>query len=425
MFDTLRNNSRIIVYLVVIAFVISGGFMGYGAYLNNRGGGQAPNQGPAVIAEVNGMEISQQEYYSMLQQQAPNSSLSSSQIIPFRYQVLEALIERKLILAKAEEFDIQVEVSDSEVDENYNNILEQNEITDQELAETLAEQGSTIGELRENIKDSLQNTKTLTEAINQGVGEVEVSDQEIQKLYNQRYLKVETESKKAETENSKQKESDSEPKLEEVSSDLKTEIKNKKRNEAINNWLKELKTDAQITINQPVLKAYHDLENENYEQAVKQFSDFVEQENTDPIFYSYLAAAYQGQNNYDRAETAYENGLNDFPDNKDLRFKFAEFLAEQDKNEAAVKQLDEISANVESSSDFMTYYKLFIMYSRLGAEEKAEIAMEKAREISAQVEQNQQNSEIETDSTSPVDQDSETMEEDLEIETPLETENSN
>lgn len=228
MFDTLRNNSRIIVYLVVIAFVISGGFMGYGAYLNNRGGGQAPNQGPAVIAEVNGMEISQQEYYSMLQQQAPNSSLSSSQIIPFRYQVLEALIERKLILAKAEEFDIQVEVSDSEVDENYNNILEQNEITDQELAETLAEQGSTIGELRENIKDSLQNTKTLTEAINQGVGKVEVSDQEIQKLYNQRYLKVETESKKTETENSKQKESDSEPKLEEVSSDLKTEIKNKK-----------------------------------------------------------------------------------------------------------------------------------------------------------------------------------------------------
>lgn len=73
----------------------------------------------------------------------------------------------------------------------------------------------------------------------------------------------------------------------------------------------------------------------------------------------------------------------------------------------------------------MTYYKLFIMYSRLGAEEKAEISMEKAREISAQVEQNQQNSEIETDSTSPVDQDSETMEEDLEIETPLETENSN
>lgn len=421
MFDTLRNNSRIIVYLVVIAFVISGGFMGYGAYLNNRGGGQAPNQGPAVIAEVNGMEISQQEYYSMLQQQAPNSSLSSSQIIPFRYQVLEALIERKLILAKAEEFDIQVEVSETEIDENYNNILEQNEITDQELAE----QGSTIGELRENIKASLKNTKTLTETINQGVGEVEVSDQEIQELYNQRYLKVKSGSQKTETDPSSQDQSDSNPKLEEVSSDLKTEIKNKKRNEAINEWLKDLKRDAQITINQPVLSAYHALENENYDQAVEKFSNFVEQENTDPIFYSYLADAYQGQNNYDRAEEVYQTGLNDFPENTDLRFKFSQFLAEKDKNEAAITQLDKISAAIESESDFMTYYKLFIMYSRLGAEEKAEAAMEKARDISSQIEQNQNNSELETDSGSELNQSSNIVEEDLEIENSSEPEANN
>ncbi len=180
MFDTLRDNSRIIVYIVVVAFVVSGGFMGYGAYLNNQGGGgQAPNQSPSVIAEVNGMEISQQEYFSFLQQQAPQSNLSSSQIIPFRYNVLNALIERKLIMDQAEKLGVNVKVSESEVDKNYQNILDQNKMTDQELADALAEQGYTIGQLREDIKSNLEDSKTITKTIEQGIPEVTISDQEI------------------------------------------------------------------------------------------------------------------------------------------------------------------------------------------------------------------------------------------------------
>jgi predicted Zn-dependent protease len=435
LFDTLRDNSRIIVYIVVIAFVISGGFMGYGAYLNNQGGGgQAPNQNPAVIAEVNGMEISQQEYFSLLQQQAPQSNLSSSQIIPFRYNVLDALIERKLIISQAEELGVDVEVSESEVDENYNNILEQNEMTDQELAEALSEQGYTIGQLREDIKSSIEESKTITQTIDQGIEEVVVSDQEIEELYQQRYPEAESAENDTESDSNAEEaaadstaaESDAEaeerPELAEVRDELETEIRNQKRNQAVNSWLSELKNNAEIIVNDPVLSAYHALENENYEEAVEQFSDFVDEEETDPIFYTYLAQAYEGQNNLEQAEEVYNNAVEAFPENNDLRFNFSQFLADQENTEAAVAQLDEIAAGAED--DFMTYYQLFMMYSRLGAEDKAQSAMEEVQRISQNM-QTQSAPEAEQETAEEIQEEAEELDEEIEVETPVETETSN
>jgi predicted Zn-dependent protease len=409
--------------------------MGYGAYLNNQGGGgQAPNQNPAVIAEVNGMEISQQEYFSLLQQQAPQSNLSSSQIIPFRYNVLDALIERKLIISQAEELGVDVEVSESEVDENYNNILEQNEMTDQELAEALSEQGYTIGQLREDIKSSIEESKTITQTIDQGIEEVVVSDQEIEELYQQRYPEAESAENDTESDSNAEEaaadstaaESDAEaeerPELAEVRDELETEIRNQKRNQAVNSWLSELKNNAEIIVNDPVLSAYHTLENENYEEAVEQFSDFVDEEETDPIFYTYLAQAYEGQNNLEQAEEVYNNAVEAFPENNDLRFNFSQFLADQENTEAAVAQLDEIAAGAED--DFMTYYQLFMMYSRLGAEDKAQSAMEEVQRISQNM-QTQSAPEAEQETAEEIQEEAEELDEEIEVETPVETETSN
>jgi predicted Zn-dependent protease len=426
LFDTLRDNSRIIVYIVVVAFVISGGFMGFGAYLNNQGGGgQAPNQSPSVIAVVNGMEISQQEYFTLLQQQAPQSNLSSTQIIPFRYNVLNALIERKLIMDQAEKLDVTVQVSESEIDERYNNILEQNEMSDQELADVLAEQGNTIGELRENIKSSLKDSKIITETIDQEISAIEVSDQEVQKLYEQRYPQketVESESTEAATIDT-DKAVDERPDLAEVRENLATEIRNQKRNQSFNSWLSELKKSADITINEPVLSAYHALENENYDQAIDGFTTFVEREETDPIFYNYLARAYEGQNNYEKAEESYNTAIETFPKNNDLKFNYVQFLAEQEKNEGAITLLDEIAAGAED--DFMTYYQLFMLYNQLGAEQKAQLAMEEVQRISQNMQQNQENVEINTENTEEIQKEAQELEDNFEIEAPLETENNN
>ncbi|MFP4198622.1 MAG: SurA N-terminal domain-containing protein [Halanaerobium sp.] len=416
MFDTLRDNSKIIVYIVVVAFVISGGFMGYGAYLNNQGGGgggQSPEQSPSVVAEVNGMEISQQEYFSLLQQQAPQSNLNESQIIPFRYNVLNALIERKLLMAQAEEMDVEVEVSESEIDENYNNILEQNDMTDEELADELSEQDYTIGDLREDIESSIEDNKIVNETIDQGIGEIEVSEEEIEDFYQEQYPETEAED---EAEDDEER-----PELSEVREELEQELRSQKRNEAVESWLADLREDAEITINDPVLKAYHDLEKENYDEAAAQFSSFVEQEDTDPSFYSYLAQAYEGQDNLEEAETVYKDAVESYPDNNDIRFNYAQFLADQDNNEEAIAQLDEISASAEG--DFMTYYQLYMMYSRLGEEEKAQSAMEEVQSINQDME-TESNQEI--DDTENLEEEAENMEEEeVELEDPLEIENTN
>ena len=196
-----------------------------------------------------------------------------------------------------------------------------------------------------------------------------------------------------------------------------------KNNQAVNNWLTELKESADITINDQVLSAYHALENENYDQAVDEFSTFVEQEETDAIFFSYLAQAYEGQNNYDKAEETYNTAIESFPENNDLKFNFAEFLSEQEKNEQAITLLDEVAAGAED--DFMTYYRLFMLYSQLGAEEKAQSAIEKVQSLSQNMQQNQQNVEIEEDSPEEIQEEAEELEEDIEVEAPLETENNN
>ena len=419
MFDTLRDNSRIVVYVVVVIFVVSGGFMGFGAYLNNQSGGQpSGNQAPSVIAEVNGMEISQQEYFSLLQQQAPQSNLSSSQIIPFRYNVLDALIERKLILSQAEILDINVEISESEIDENYNNILEQNDMTDKQLADNLAEQGYTIGQLREDIKSSLEDTKTIRQTIDQGVGEIEVTEEEIEELYAERYPA----NNDTENNNGESNQADENPDLSEVREELETEIRNQKRNQALNTWLSELKNEAEITINDPVLSAYHALENENYAEAVEKFSSFVEEEETDPIFYNYLAQAYEGQENYQEAEEVYNNAVENYPENTNLKFNFAQFLVDQEKNEEAINQLDQISANAED--DLMTYYQLFMMYNQLGAEEKAQTAIEEVQRLSDQM-QTESAPEINGDSSEIIQEETEELEEDIEVEDNLNIDENN
>lgn len=380
MFDTLRDNSRIIVYLVVVAFVISGGFMGYGAYLNNSGGGGQQPSNPNVIAEVNGEEIPQQEYLSMLRQQAPQQNLSSTQVISFRYNILNSLIERKLILQQAEEMNIEVEVSEEELNESYNNILEQNNITEEELSENLAEQGYTIGNLRDDIRRSLERSKLITETINSARGDVSVSESEIRDLYEQRYPAEENEDN--ETASDEESQEEERPVFTDVQTNLEEELLQQKRNEALENWLTDLKEDSEIVINDPVLNAYSDFESGSYESAAEKFSDLIEEQQS-PAFYTYLARSYIESDNTSKAEETYNKALEEYPENSDLRFNYAQLLVEQENNEVALEQLKEVSSI--AGDNLMTRYQLYMMFSQIGAEEEAEAELKEIQSLSEEM----------------------------------------
>jgi Tfp pilus assembly protein PilF len=384
LFDTLRDNSRIIVYVVVVAFVISGGFMGYGAYLNNSGGGggQQPSN-PNVVAEVNGEEISQQEYLSMLRQQAPQQNLSSTQVISFRYNILNALIERKLILQQADEMNIEVEISEEELDESYNNILEQNNITEEELSENLAEQGYTLGDLRDDIRRSLERSKLITETINNASGDISVSESEIRDLYEQRYPAAEfSEDNTAAEEDTDNENSEDRPVFADVQTELEEELLQQKRNEALEDWLAEIKDESEITINDPVLNAYSDFDSGNYEEAAEKFAALIEEQQS-PAFYTYLARSYIEADNTTKADETYNKALEEYPEDSDLRFNYANFLVEQDKEEAALEQLNEVSST--AGDNLMTRYQLYMMFAQLGAEEEAESELQEIQRLSEEM----------------------------------------
>lgn len=386
MFDTLRNNSKIIVYLVVVAFVISGAFMGYGAYLNNSGGGGGGGQQPSnpdVVAEVNGEEISQDEYLSMLRQQAPQESLSSTQVISFRHNILNSLIERKLILQQAEEMDIEVEVSEEELDENYNNILEQNDITEEELSENLAEQGHSLGDLRDDIRRNLESSKLITETINSAHGDINVSESEVRDLYEQKYPEEDfSENNEDAEEDSDNENQEERPVFADVQTDLEEELLQQKRNEALEGWLEDIKDESEITINDPVLNAYDDFDSGDYEEAAEKFSALIEQEQN-PAFYVYLARSYNETDNTTKADETFTEALEEYPDDSDLRINFAEFLVEQDKEEDALEQLNEVSS--DAGDNLMTRYQLYMMFAQIGAEDEAESELKEIQRLSEEM----------------------------------------
>ncbi|ADQ15062.1 SurA N-terminal domain-containing protein [Halanaerobium hydrogeniformans] len=403
MFSTLRNNSRIVVYIVVVAFVVTGAFMGYGAYFDGGGGGggtQPPtSENPGVIAEVNNHEISEEEFFSVLQQQAPQRALSSSEIISFRYEILDSIIERHLILEKADDINVEVEVAEAEVEENYNALLEENEITEEELVENLSEQGFTLGDLKDDIRRNLERSKRLTQTIDEAIGEIEVSEAEIEELYLERYPEEETA-------------------LADVEAELEDEIREGKRNEAVIDWLEGLKSEAEIVINEPVLSAYHEYQTENYEEAVEQFSSFIELE-SNPVFYNYLALSHSALGNYEAAEEIFSEAITEFPNDNDIGFNYAQLLVEQNKEAEAIEILNDISDR--AGNDFMTRYQLFIMFSQLGAEEEANNELETIQGLSEEMEEEEDMPALEEDilEEEMEDIEIEDTEEDISVEDPI------
>lgn len=183
MFSKLRNYSKIIIIIIAAAMVITGGLMGYGAYLNRS----APTNAPSpYVAKVNNTNITQQEYYAILRNQAPQSSqLTRSQIIPFKLSVLDSLIEREVILQNAEEMQLKPQVSDKDVEDYINKILEANEMTKEELVNNLENQGIKYADLERDIKKSLEQSDLIKQVREKSYSNVTVTEEEIQRAYEQ------------------------------------------------------------------------------------------------------------------------------------------------------------------------------------------------------------------------------------------------
>src|SRR6056297_327212 len=348
MFDNLRDNSKIIVYIVVAAFVISGGLMGFGSYMSNSNNSANTNRSQ-YIAEVNDKGITPQQFLSVLRNYASQAdNLTQSEVIPFRLNVLNSMIEREILLDEADNMGLVVEVSDEAVENNIDQILEENDLTEEELINNLESQDYTYEEFKSDIRESMVNSEKISQVRESTYSNIEVSEEEIQTAYENRY-----------------EDNEDNPALEEVRSDIEDTLLSQKQNQTYQNWLKNKKSEANVTINDPVLYAYNALNNNNYQVAIDSFNNLIEGERGSASIYIYLANAYSGNENYEKAIETYETAVKEYPDNWELRINYGDYYANREQNDKALEQYN--TASELAGNNFYAHYQLFMSYNNIGA----------------------------------------------------------
>ncbi|ACL69966.1 SurA N-terminal domain-containing protein [Halothermothrix orenii] len=182
MFKKLRNYSKYIIYFVVAALVLTGAFLGFGAYRNSSPAASSVID-PNYIARVNDTSIPRETYYQYLQNNAQFAQLSREQQVPYRLNLLNQLIERELLLQEAEKLGIESNPTDKEVKEQINKMLEAYNITEEKLKELLDSRGIKYEDFKEDIRHNIKTSNIIRKTIEHTYKGVEVSEDEIREAY--------------------------------------------------------------------------------------------------------------------------------------------------------------------------------------------------------------------------------------------------
>lgn len=207
---------------------------------------QSGQQQPTVVATVNGAEITDQQLSQSAQvypiimtlsrkfrsfaQFLMTSEAGNTFLTEYRKHVLDKLIEQELQKQKMDELGI--EVTDEEIQEQIDNIIENNDQFEDEksLEDYLKNnQNMSLDDLKASIRQNLRQQKLREEV----TGQVEVTEDEITSFYEQ----------------NKQSYTDDEgnvKSLEEVRDQIEGTLRNQKSNEAWTEWLEGVKEEAEI-----------------------------------------------------------------------------------------------------------------------------------------------------------------------------------
>ncbi|NLN19910.1 MAG: tetratricopeptide repeat protein [Firmicutes bacterium] len=174
-FRTLRNKTKGIIILIVIAFVVTLVYVG-GPGIFGRGGE------PSYVAKVNKQTISYAEFndaflnnlrlYEMIQ-----GSLSGSEAYDVRFQTLQQLINQKLMLQQVKKH--RIKVSKVDIDAELQSLKEGFE-SEAEFQLRLRENNMTERQLRAHIRDNL-----AIRALQEKMSQVEITEEDIKMAYEQ------------------------------------------------------------------------------------------------------------------------------------------------------------------------------------------------------------------------------------------------
>jgi len=183
----------------------------------------------AVVATVNGAEITRGEFDSMLADVQTSLGAQAAAVDPavLEESVLNDMIDMRLLIEAADEQEVTV--TQEEVETQYTTFT--SAVPDaEELKAELDRMGITEDELRENIEQELRVRKLLDE--NTDLEEVVVTDAEIAALYEQAQAAA--------------PEGEEFPSLSDLTEIARAQLLQEKSAEIINAYLVELRADADI-----------------------------------------------------------------------------------------------------------------------------------------------------------------------------------
>ncbi|MFA1818951.1 SurA N-terminal domain-containing protein [Virgibacillus oceani] len=217
-------------------------------------GGQAPEAGteqaempepdleniPDVVAEVNGEEITKDEfettYVGQFQQAMMQAQMSGQEVDQdqLKGQIAEALIGQELIIQEAENKGF--EASEEDVDETLAELVEQNGLNSQDdFFAALEEEGLTEDEVRSDLETQVK----IEALIASESGDMEPTEEELEELY------------EAYTASMEQQQGDEAeiPSFEEMEPQLTQELVGQKETEVYQTLVEQLQAEADITNN--------------------------------------------------------------------------------------------------------------------------------------------------------------------------------
>lgn len=192
---------------------------------------------PDVVAEVNGTEISKEDfesaYTSQFQRMAMQAQMSGQEVDQdqLKVQVADSLVAQELLVQETENRNI--EASDEELNETLTALAAQNGLeSSEEFLTALEEQGLTEEEVMDQVASQVKVDKLVAEE----AGDISVSEEELQAYYDEI--------------TAQQEEADSEemPAFEDIKPELETQMAQQKENEAVLELVAELREGADVTV---------------------------------------------------------------------------------------------------------------------------------------------------------------------------------
>lgn len=194
---------------------------------------------PETIAEVNGQAISKERfeitYLSQFQQASLEAQLAGQAFDQeqFKRELAESMIDLELLIQEADRR--QFVATDDEIDQIITALVEENHLeSEQALYELYEEQGMSSDQLRDELVHQIK----LDQLINDEAKNLQINEEQVIELYEELITVYE------------EMEQDEElPSMEEIRSDLESQIRYQEENLLIIELIEQLRDDAKIKNN--------------------------------------------------------------------------------------------------------------------------------------------------------------------------------